>query len=79
MKGRQDPALALALLALAAALLFGLLAVFDRGPPGIDPDPPMPWPVTAEMTITPGGGVRSGARSARDQLRTRVRWASSGR
>jgi hypothetical protein len=47
---RPDPLLALALLALALAALFGLLAVLDRGVPGIDPDPPMPWPVTAALT-----------------------------
>jgi hypothetical protein len=50
VKRQPDPALALALLALAAALLFGLAAVFDRGVPGIDPDPLMPWPVTAALT-----------------------------
>lgn len=50
MKRRFDKALGLALFALALAVLFGLLAVFDRGPPGIDPDPPMPWPVTAALT-----------------------------
>lgn len=32
------------------AAIFGLLAVFDRGVPGIDPDPLMPSPVTAALT-----------------------------
>lgn len=50
MKRRPDTALALALFALALAGLFGLLAVFDRGMPGIDPAPPMPWPITAALT-----------------------------
>jgi hypothetical protein len=64
VRRRPDTPTSLALLALLAAGLFGLLAVFDRGVPGIDPDPPMPWPVTAALTpadarasATPRGAI----------------------